>query len=103
MIALTTKEEALWRYIRSCERSPTFDEMREALNLHSKSGVHRLVCQLEKKGYISRVGNCSGNYRMARSLIAHDEPRPERSPLSLYTLNELLDEVGKRLPRKVAA
>lgn len=37
--------------------SPSFDEMREALGLASKSGVHRLVSGLEERGYIRRLAN----------------------------------------------
>ena len=35
--------------------SPSFDEMKEALNLASKSGVHRLVSALEERGFIRRL------------------------------------------------
>jgi len=37
--------------------SPSFDEMRNALGLASKSGVHRLVSGLEERGYIRRLAN----------------------------------------------
>jgi len=36
---------------------PSFDEMRDALGLASKSGVHRLVSGLEERGYIRRLAN----------------------------------------------
>ena len=36
---------------------PSFDEMRDALGLASKSGVHRLVSGLEERGYIKRLAN----------------------------------------------
>ena len=35
--------------------SPSFDEMREALNLRSKSGIHRLITALEERGFIRRL------------------------------------------------
>jgi repressor LexA len=37
--------------------SPSFDEMREALDLKSKSGVHRLISALEERGFIRRLAN----------------------------------------------
>ncbi|MBI1392885.1 MAG: transcriptional repressor LexA [Alphaproteobacteria bacterium] len=35
--------------------SPSFDEMKDALNLKSKSGIHRLITALEERGYIRRL------------------------------------------------
>lgn len=35
--------------------SPSFDEMKEALNLRSKSGIHRLITGLEERGFIRRL------------------------------------------------
>lgn len=37
--------------------SPSFDEMRKALDLRSKSGVHRLISALEERGFIRRLPN----------------------------------------------
>ncbi len=58
---LTNKMNALWRYLD--ERldgdgvCPSFEEMREALALQSKSGVHRLIGALEERGYLRRLPN----------------------------------------------
>lgn len=35
--------------------SPSFDEMRDALGLKSKSGIHRLIAALEERGKIARI------------------------------------------------
>src|SRR5437016_12740866 len=35
--------------------SPSFDEMKEALGLRSKSGIHRLITGLEERGFIRRL------------------------------------------------
>ena len=35
--------------------SPSFDEMKEALNLKSKSGIHRLITALEERGFLKRL------------------------------------------------
>lgn len=37
--------------------TPSFDEMKEALNLKSKSGIHRLIQGLEERGFIRRLQN----------------------------------------------
>ena len=58
---LTSKQHELLLFInkRLNERgvSPSFDEMREALDLKSKSGVHRLISALEERGFIRRLAN----------------------------------------------
>ncbi len=58
---LTTKQHDLLRFINqrlgATGVSPSFDEMREALDLKSKSGVHRLVSALEERKFIRRLPN----------------------------------------------
>ncbi len=58
---LTSKQRELLLFIdgRLKENgvSPSFDEMREALDLKSKSGVHRLISALEERGFIRRLPN----------------------------------------------
>lgn len=43
------------RYLQTHGVSPSFDEMRGALNLRSKSGIHRLISGLEERGYLRRL------------------------------------------------
>ena len=38
---------------------PSFDEMKEALDLRSKSGIHRLITALEERGFIRRLAHRS--------------------------------------------
>lgn len=56
---LTRKQLELLDYInRHVAREsvpPSFDEMKEALNLRSKSGIHRLITALEERGFIRRL------------------------------------------------
>ena len=58
---LTVKQQKLLQYITSQVSkngiSPSFDEMKNALELKSKSGVHRLVGALEERGFIRRLAN----------------------------------------------
>ena len=45
----------LHRYLGDNGVSPSFDEMKEALGLKSKSGIHRLITGLEERGFIRRL------------------------------------------------
>lgn len=42
------------RHLKQTGFSPSFEEMKEALNLKSKSGIHRLIEALEERGYLGR-------------------------------------------------
>ena len=56
---LTKKQKELFVYLRdyisSNNISPSFEEMKNAVNLKSKSGIHRLITSLEQRGYIKRL------------------------------------------------
>jgi repressor LexA len=56
---LTSKQKELLLFIHSSIKesgvSPSFDEMKTALNLASKSGIHRLITALEERGFIRRL------------------------------------------------
>jgi len=58
---LTRKQHELLRFIQirleESGISPSFEEMKEALDLKSKSGVHRLISALEERGFIRRLPN----------------------------------------------
>jgi len=58
---LTRKQSELLNFLtdhlHDHDVPPSFDEMRDALGLASKSGVHRLVSGLEERGYIRRLAN----------------------------------------------
>ena len=41
--------------MRSSGISPSYEEMKESLNLKSKSGIHRLISALEERGFIKRL------------------------------------------------
>ena len=56
---LTKKQKELFeylgKYISENSISPSFEEMKKAVNLKSKSGIHRLVTSLEQRGFIKRL------------------------------------------------
>ena len=58
---LTRKQHELIRFIQvrleETGVSPSFEEMKDALDLKSKSGVHRLISALEERGFIRRLPN----------------------------------------------
>jgi repressor LexA len=58
---LTRKQLELLKFINERLKEsgvpPSFDEMKEALDLRSKSGIHRLILALEERGFIRRLPN----------------------------------------------
>ncbi|QUS40183.1 transcriptional repressor LexA [Tardiphaga alba] len=58
---LTRKQYELLRFIdqrlKEAGVPPSFDEMKDALDLRSKSGIHRLITALEERGFIRRLPN----------------------------------------------
>jgi repressor LexA len=58
---LTRKQYELLRFIHERLKEsgvpPSFDEMKDALDLRSKSGIHRLITALEERGFIRRLPN----------------------------------------------
>jgi SOS-response transcriptional repressor LexA len=95
MTALTKKQHELLTFIREHqakhEQSPTFDEMREAMGLQSKSGIHRLISGLQERGYIRRLP-----YRARALEIVPDPHLPTPSDLARCTLQDLSREVRRR-------
>ena len=87
---LTRKQHELIRFIQvkleETGVSPSFEEMKEALDLKSKSGVHRLISALEERGFIRRLPN------RARALEVLKQPEdvvgkaPTRSADNVVTL-----------------
>jgi repressor LexA len=91
---LTRKQHELLMFIhRHLDRtgfSPSFDEMKEALDLKSKSGIHRLITGLEERGFIRRLAHRARALEVLRlpdavvPKIAAEgaEPLPRRSRFS---------------------
>ena len=75
---LTAKQHELLNFIHvrlgESGVSPSFDEMREALDLKSKSGVHRLISALEERQFIRRLPN------RARALEVLKMPEMAKAP-----------------------
>jgi repressor LexA len=95
---LTRKQHELIRFIQTRLEesgvSPSFEEMKEALDLKSKSGVHRLISALEERGFIRRLPNRAralevlkqpedvtnkAPMRSADNVVAMKRPEPARA------------------------
>ena len=91
---LTRKQHELITFIQTKLEesgiSPSFEEMKEALDLKSKSGVHRLISALEERGFIRRLPN------RARALEVIKTPEGS-------VLRQAQDERAKVMPRPANA
>ncbi|WP_417804894.1 transcriptional repressor LexA [Thalassospira lucentensis] len=78
---LTRKQYELLVYIDNYLRdrgiSPSFDEMKEALDLKSKSGIHRLITGLEERGFIRRLAHRARALEVLRLPDNSDDDTPE--------------------------
>lgn len=79
---LTRKQHDLLLFIHERLQSagvpPSFDEMKDALELKSKSGIHRLITALEERGFIRRLPNRARALEILKlpDVIAKSAPRP---------------------------
>ncbi len=94
---LTRKQSELLIYIqaRLAESgiSPSFEEMKEALALKSKSGVHRLISALEERGFIRRLPNRARALEILRmpDAQAGTTAQSKASSASLSAANDVID------------
>lgn len=80
---LTRKQLDLLQFIQQRMQEsgvpPSFDEMKDALDLKSKSGIHRLITALEERGFLRRLPNRARAIeviRMPESLTGTAAPKP---------------------------
>ncbi len=59
---------------------PSFDEMKEALDLRSKSGIHRLITALEERGFIRRLAHRARAIEIVKLPESMDQPAAGFSP-----------------------
>ena len=75
---LTRKQHELLMFIHECMQDmgvpPSYDEMKDALDLKSKSGIHRLITGLEERGFIKRLPHRARALEILR-LPENVEPR----------------------------
>src|SRR6218665_3583700 len=99
---LTRKQQELLLFIHERMKEsgvpPSFDEMKDALDLASKSGIHRLITALEERGFIRRLPN------RARALEVIKLPEaytPSLQPRRGFSPSVIEGSLGK--PQPVAA
>lgn len=71
---LTARQTDLLKFLESHvgDVAPTFEEMAKAVDLKSKSGIHRLLDALEERGYIRRLRNRARAVEVLRASKARD-------------------------------
>lgn len=83
---LTRKQLELLAYLEARDTTPSYDEMRRALNLKSKSGIHRLIAGLERRGRITRIPACARSIQVV----------PDAAELRAIPTSRLLSELVAR-------
>ncbi len=79
---------------------PSFEEMKEALNLQSKSGVHRLIVALEERGFLKRMPNRARALEVIKLPESHS---PSLSPRKGgFTPNVIQGNLGRVKPMPAA-
>lgn len=88
---LTQKQRDLLCFIndhmQNSDVAPSFEEMKEALGLKSKSGIHRLISALEERGYIKRLAHRA---RALEVLRLPDGMAPKISTMVAEAANDVL-------------
>jgi len=86
---LTAKQHELLLFIqRKLEDSgisPSFEEMKEALDLKSKSGVHRLISALEERGFLRRLPNRARALEVLKNPEDMNAKKPANDAVSRVT------------------
>ena len=80
---LTSKQKELLMFIHERLKEtgvpPSFDEMKEALDLKSKSGIHRLITALEERGFVRRLPHRARAMEIVRLPDSMPQPLSQRS------------------------
>jgi repressor LexA len=94
---LTRKQHELLMFIHERLKEsgipPSFDEMKEALDLASKSGIHRLITALEERGFIRRLPNRA---RALEVLRLPESIAPGLNPSRKFSPSVIEGSLGRR-------
>jgi repressor LexA len=92
---LTVKQHELLSFIHdrlaATGVSPSFDEMREALDLKSKSGVHRLISALEERQFIRRLPNRARALEVVKMPEVNAPVPPAPRPVIAAAANDIIE------------
>ncbi len=101
---LTPKQHELLvfidKHLRETGCSPSFEEMKEALDLRSKSGIHRLITALEERGFLRRHKHRARALEVVR--LPEDLSPPERV-IQRFAPNVIQGNFSGKLPGVRAA
>ena len=110
---LTAKQHELLHFIQqrldASGISPSFEEMKEALGLKSKSGIHRLISALEERGFLRRLPNRARALEVlkapdaAKAPVRNDNVVPLRKPAPALKPIAANDIIEVPLHGKIAA
>jgi repressor LexA len=93
---LTHKQHELLRFIHARLKQdgvpPSFDEMKDALDLRSKSGIHRLIMALEERGFIRRLPNRA---RAIEVVKVPEQSLPDSPPRARFNPSVIEGDLGK--------
>ena len=91
---ITRKQLELFNYIhREVTNSgvaPSFDEMKEALNLKSKSGIHRLISGLEERGFIKKLSHRARAIEILKYPAGFNETKGPSNNVTMIDHNKAL-------------
>jgi repressor LexA len=97
---LTKKQHELLIYINqrlaATGVAPSFDEMKDALNLRSKSGIHRLISGLEERGFIRRLPHRARALEVVK--LPEDSAAPAPSERSRFSPTVIRGDFAGALP-----
>ena len=104
---LTQKQRELLLFIHESISkngiTPSFEEMKDALNLHSKSGIHRLITALVERGYIERLPNRARAIEIRRLPDGYTHTSNNNAPASSQERSPSSDQHSIPLMGKIAA
>lgn len=105
---LTKKQRELLLFIhdrmKDGDIAPSFEEMKEALDLKSKSGIHRLITSLVERGYLERLPNRARALEVKRLPEGYQGAKATAKPSFKEKLTEVVsDIVSLPLLGKIAA
>lgn len=74
--------------------SPSFEEMKEALDLKSKSGVHRLISALEERQFIRRLPNRARALEVLKAPERNDAVQNDNAPSALPRTSNIVEKMA---------
>ncbi len=101
---LTKKQKELLNYIQKFQKqngvTPSYEEMKSALCLKSKSGIHRLIIALEERGFVKRLAHKARALEIIKDSISSinvSEKNKKNLIIGNFTNNNVNEELNNKL------